>query len=796
VLSDLLSRHERLSHNGTSGNTQSLNEGSSRRRAATQKVSQKETHRGNDDINSLGSPLNVTIANEEPIQQPSPQMSYDSMLPTLLPSTPSPPPNGLPTMISSIPGNDTFSRPQHQHLHDTYNNFAEDSFEETSNTITSTMADLGQIDYGNPYFDFMSFIDSVGIPEQPIPYFSPDPIFNILPEITTRVRRENNVEAAENSVELTDDIDNFSRSGCRLPSLQPESNAESLHHITTPNLWEISLEDRERLITKLNNFILVIPPGFVLPSRHALSRYLLGYVKGFHDYLPFLHIPTVSITKSAPELILAIAGLGSRYCMEADRSVELFHVAKAVAMEQIRRRDERWVDRMSRRKRRSSKQRYSIGSRSESSDALEESNLVDSMINDTREAVANGDGSMEIAQALLLLMAMATWGADKALFREGLTIRSVLATLIRQDGLSGESDIGYDMPWEDWIRIEGAKRTKFMVFANFNFHCIVFNTPPLILAAEMNMRLPCWESEWKAKTAAAWQELRRTSRPEPVFQESFQRLFSNSPTSQNGGCSSLGSYVLVHALIQHTFLMRQINMFQTGSDGSLPISQVATLEQALKNWQYGWEINPESSLDPMDPHGPVAFNSTALLRMAYIRLSVDIGPGRALDTQDPILIARAIWESPPIKRNRKVTRAVLHSAHALSIPVKLGVNLVARNQLFTRSIQHSLCSLECAFLLSKWLEAVTVCPVDPPLNEDERMLLALVTSLVNETEFAVPAGTDRGSGQPSIKLSASMVRVWAKLFKSESGDGIWDIVDLIGRALDVYADMLDTGSRF
>jgi hypothetical protein len=733
----------------------------------------------NGEIDSPRSPRNARSPNERPVQEPSPEMNGESMFTMLLPNTLSRPPDEIPTVIGSIPANDVLDRLQGQQLHDTYDDFAGNISEETSNTIPVTMADTGQIDYGNPYVDFMSFIDSAGIPEQPIPYFSPDPIFDLPPDSTTLVQQE--THRAETSAECTDDIDNFSRSGCRLPSLQPESNPESPRHIPTSNLWEVYSEDRERLVAKLEDFRSVVPSGFIVPSRHALSRYFLGYVKGFHDYLPFLHIPTVSIARSAPELILAIAGLGSRYCIEPDRSAQLFHVAKAVAMEQINRRDERWANRLSKGNRISSGHRYSISSRSEGSS---ESSLVGS------------DRSIEIAQALLLIMAMATWGADKALFREGLAIRSVLATLIRQDGLSGKSHIDPDISWEDWVRLEGAKRTKFMVFCNFNFHCIVFNTPPLILAAEINMRLPCWESEWNAKTASAWQELRCTSRPEPVFQDSFQRLFLNGPTGHNGGCSSLGNYVVVHALIQHTFLLRQIHQFQTGSNGNLPAAQVATLEKALKNWQYLWEINPESSLDPLDPHGPVAFNSTALLRMAYIRLSVDIGPGRALDTQDPVLIARAIWESPPIQRNRKVTRAVLHSAHALSIPVKLGVSLVARNQLFTRSIQHSLCSLECAFLLSKWLEAVTVYPLDPPLNADERMLLALVTSLVNETEFALPAGNDRESIQPSIKLSAIMVRVWAKLFKSGSGGGIWDIVDLIGRALDVYADMLEAGRAF
>ena len=181
--------------------------------------------------------------------------------------------------------------------------------------------------------------------------------------------------------------------------------------------------------------------------------------------------------------------------------------------------------------------------------------------------------------------------------------------------------------------------------------------------------------------------------------------------------------------------------------------------------------------------------------MAYIRLSVDVGADRALETQDPVQIARAI---PPIQRNRRLKRAVLHSAHALSIPIKLGVSLVARNHVFMHPLQHSLCSLECGFLLSKWLEPVSIQPLSPPLSEDERKLLAFVTSLLNETELGGSSGGDRGRRpfeEASKKLSAGVVRVWAKLVRSDSGRSIWNVIDVTGRALDFYADMLDAGSQ-
>ncbi|KAJ9623891.1 hypothetical protein H2203_005336 [Taxawa tesnikishii (nom. ined.)] len=191
----------------------------------------------------------------------------------------------------------------------------------------------------------------------------------------------------------------------------------------------------------------------------------------------------------------------------------------------------------------------------------------------------------------------------------------------------------------------------------------------------------------------------------------------------------------------------------------------------------------------MDPNGPVAFNSTALLRLAYIRLNVDTGPGRALDTRDPVQIAHAFNESPAIKRTPKLVRAVLHSAHALSIPVKIGVHLVARTQTFIWSIQHSLCSLECAFLLSKWLEALSLPDPDPPVTEDERRICSLVKTMLDETEFAVSTDSALESPETIKHLSAGVLRVWATIFR---GAQTWAIVDVIGSSLDIYAGMLET----
>ena len=56
-----------------------------------------------------------------------------------------------------------------------------------------------------------------------------------------------------------------------------------------------------------------------------------------------------------------------------------------------------------------------------------------------------------------------------------------------------------------------------------------------------------------------------------------------------------------------------------------PELEVHVFERALKRWTGLWERNHESSMDPQSPHGPLTFTSTSLLRLAYIRLNLDLG---------------------------------------------------------------------------------------------------------------------------------------------------------------------------
>lgn len=82
---------------------------------------------------------------------------------------------------------------------------------------------------------------------------------------------------------------------------------------------------------------------------------------------------------------------------------------------------------------------------------------------------------------------------------------------------------------------------------------------------------------------------------------------------------------------------------------------------------------------------------------------------------------------------------------------------------------------------------------DDPLTIEEKNLLDMVRSMLNETEFAVlnEESGRLGGADERIKikqLGTAVVRLWAETFK---GTHVFEFVKLIGASLDAYADLLE-----
>lgn len=196
--------------------------------------------------------------------------------------------------------------------------------------------------------EYNLFLDDFGLPSH---YFLPALDTELPTNFWSRpsILSQDSSSLAENQQRALqdnqDEHNSFSHFDSRLPSLQPESRDHSQYQprlpediIRTGPSWKISPQDHRLIRNKLDDFNNVLPKGFTLPSRHTLSRFLEGYINGFHEHLPFLHAPTISTVNCAPELMLALAAVGAQYRFEGHRGNDLWYAAKAIAMEQIRRR--------------------------------------------------------------------------------------------------------------------------------------------------------------------------------------------------------------------------------------------------------------------------------------------------------------------------------------------------------------------------------------------------------------------------------------------------------------------------
>ena len=559
------------------------------------------------------------------------------------------------------------------------------------------------------------------------------------------------------------------------------------------SLPDITRSDWDAINQAFDDFQYILPTQVQLPSRNSLSRYISAFRSGFHQHMPFLHFPTFSINRCAMELLLAIAAVGAHYRFEPEVGAQLFGASEAIAKEKLRCADAFALVGEQRPSQSQSDTSQSSGHATSSNRRMTTTNSA------TNVPMVATDCDLQMMQTLLLLMAIGTWARQEAMTRKGLQLQTTLALLIRRHGLY-PSHKEKSQHWDIWAHYESAKRTKLITFCFFNLHSLLYNLPSPIPLSDIHLALPSTTSIFEAAGAEEWIEACQTGTiKEHQFRESFQQLLHSTARTETFSHSATGNYVLIHALLQHIFYARQLGRSFL-VDGEVGTSDyLSGIETALRNWQRGWQRGWQQNSDlSLDLAGPVAFNCVALLRLAYIRMNVDIGPCRVLEIRDPKSIARAFLTNPRPPRSPQLLRAVIHSAHALSIPIKIGIKFVAQTQAVFWSIQHSLCSLECAVLLSCWLDSIANenRPSSGPsaLDGTERRVIVFVQSLLNDCAFGVGYGRDVHEvlKRENLKrLASGVVRVWAGVFQ---GPQTWAIVEVMGASLELYAELLEADS--
>ena len=595
----------------------------------------------------------------------------------------------------------------------------------------------------------------------------------------------------------------ISRYGSRLPSpLAPESLEPTSGQILDPQSvssrqtdasiphsefrpWRISHPDYELIRSVIGQTPPVQAGGFKMPSRHALNRYVEGYFSGFHEHLPFMHLPTTNIPTAAPELILAIAAVGAQYRFQAQQARQLSECARALIS---------WrLDRLYQSRGGHDHRNFSFGlSETRTQMPILQDNGTRPGSDDpqaTMEGRPVVDPAIQLLQAMILIMALGTWNQPGEL-NKSVHLGMQAAILLRELGLTEPDTNGSQETWESWVSLELQRRTKLVAYCFLNLHSIAYNWPPQIINKSIELQLPCCENVWRAGTSASWSELRsHDPGPNTSFKQAYADLFEKiGQDTDVTRLSSFGNYIMAHVIIQQVFYARQaMSSFEAGDTASLPENALNTLESALGRWQKNWESTEDSSIDPSSPGGPLSFNSTALFRIAYVRMHADLGAYRFLETFDPARIAQALSSVPHLARSVHVCRAVLQCIHALSIPVRIGIEFVSRTQTLSWSIIHSLCNFECAAFLSQWLNCVATKTAEGQVASDfELRLVYLVQGVLRETEFAEEIDGESDLSRRCKRMAAAVARVCSRTLR---GVHVWEIMDVMGSALEMRADM-------
>lgn len=486
---------------------------------------------------------------------------------------------------------------------------------------------------------------------------------------------------------------------------------------------------------------------YMLPSRYALSGYISRYFSNFNRHQPLIHEPTWSPNEAPVPLVLAVCANGSVYSLEHAEAVELYRHALRMLLPT--------------------------------------------------------DTGVWVLQTLMLLTAFAAWSGDPDDLRSAMELHGRLTLELRKEWMVRSADPADCSTWSGWLAEETRRRydrrislqsfhttgvlilisilrTTYCIFTLFNLMSIAFDIPsPITLEPQHGM--PSHEKQWNAGTEEEWAHLSRNTSQQTwkSVGEVLDRLFDQSQPVPTG-IGTFGCHVVISSILQritflgksHPSLLRGFSDMRHG------------FMQALRRWQTMWESEPEASLSPSHPQGPISFNSTAMLRLAYIRLVSDYSPVRkafcfpSTDTTTPV---PDIYVPPCPPRTPDTERAAMQATLALYIPARLGFKVVSRTSFWIWSVQHALSYFECALLLSQWLQVVEDAD---DVSPEETRIKRTVEDILQYSKPRLAAG--RAGSQP---LSVSVLLLWAELL--DTGETtVWKIMPQMSRVLEKCAEAI------
>ncbi|KAL2678570.1 hypothetical protein Neosp_009318 [[Neocosmospora] mangrovei] len=485
----------------------------------------------------------------------------------------------------------------------------------------------------------------------------------------------------------------------------------------------------------------------------------------------------------SPVLLLSLAATGSFYGFEHTHGYAMILLAKSIIAEKLEQRRRESTSRLVR-----SFPRYA-----ELPNSCSGEHDTSTRPKVTPQPIPTPAFDLELVQSLVILQMTMSW-LDGPFAEDALAMSSQLAAVTRE-GLSHPSVEDAHGSWKDWSFEEAKRRTLLSAYFVLNIQTICFNVPPQIATSEVNLTLPCSEAEFKAPTPAAWQRLHQQSNVHDMdFQKCFTQLLSGKSLPKEVSAAEFGNYMLVQALLVQIYFERQAASVLLSPSSSLSPSTIQLYDGALAAWSTCWDSAIESALDPSSVHGPLAFNSTAILRLAHVHLGADLFSQCALSSRDPRVVAQAFepHRNPILLGSAHLDKAVLHAIYALRIPVRVGIAFVARGRTGHWSVQHAISNFACALLLTHWLEnifnLVSSSGLDG-LRHEERRLLSMIERLIEETHLHDGLGPKDCYPTRIRRLAIAAVKLWAETCQ---GIQVYELVHIMGETLSLVAESLDS----
>jgi hypothetical protein len=284
-------------------------------------------------------------------------------------------------------------------------------------------------------------------------------------------------------------------------------------------------------------------------------------------------VPTWDILEHSAETVFGISAIGAQYCFEVRMSEQLFFAGKVLLLQRLKANAE------------------TLGTSTKSSTASTSA----AMQYDTSTAQDQDVSLIDTVQALITLMAFATWEPKTLLVQEAFTLQGILAPVLRDIGLTedqcptpplaamneGNEGATEEAKWRLWIAQETSRRSKLIAFSFLHTHSIAYNVYPILRSNEINLRLPCPTKEWKAPNATLWRISKNECRtPQLFFQEALSLLLRNKNDSLplEPIPTPLGNYVLLHGLIQRIHIVRDLSLPVMSKTATLPEEEVKKLE--------------------------------------------------------------------------------------------------------------------------------------------------------------------------------------------------------------------------